>query len=75
MLTGVLELWLLVVGIPFASTTECRSVALPSLTALGQVGVAAATSHWWLRNEPPKAPWKKSSAIAYGGWCLACRYL
>ena len=54
----------LVVGIPLASTTECRSLAPPSLTAPGQIGVAAATSHWWLRNEPPNAAWKKSSAIA-----------
>jgi hypothetical protein len=30
----------------------------------GHVGVAAAISHWWLRNEPPNAPWKKSSATA-----------
>ena len=35
--------------------------------APGKVGVAAAMSHWWFRNEPPKAAWKKSSAIAYFG--------
>jgi hypothetical protein len=46
------------------STTECRSSAELSLGAPGKVGVAAATSHWWLRNEPPNAAWKKSSAIA-----------
>jgi hypothetical protein len=49
---------------PLGSTTACRSSALPSLTAPGKVGVAPATSHWWLRNEPPNAPWKKLSAIA-----------
>ena len=32
--------------------------------APGQTGDAAAISHWWFRNEPPKADWKKSSAIA-----------
>jgi hypothetical protein len=51
-------------GIPFASTTECRSSFPPVLSAFGHVGVAAATSHWWLRNDPPKAAWKKASAIA-----------
>jgi hypothetical protein len=29
----------------------------------GYVGVAAAISHWWLRNEPPNADWKKLSAM------------
>jgi hypothetical protein len=51
-------------GIPFSSTTECRSSAPPSLTAPGHTGLRAAISHWWLRNEPPKAAWKKLSAIA-----------
>jgi hypothetical protein len=46
------------------STTECRSSAEPSLRAFGHTGDAAATSHWWLRNEPPNAAWKKRSAIA-----------
>ena len=26
-------------------------------------GDAAAISHWWLRNEPPNAAWKKWSAM------------
>jgi hypothetical protein len=51
-------------GIPLASTTECRSSAPPVLSAFGQTGVAAAISHWWLRNEPPNAAWKNASAIA-----------
>jgi hypothetical protein len=34
------------------------------LTAPVNFGVAAATSHWWLRNEPPNAAWKKRSEIA-----------
>ena len=33
-------------------TTERRSSEEPSLTTFGQVGVRAAISHWWLRNEP-----------------------
>jgi hypothetical protein len=44
---------------PFESMIECWSAGAP-----GHVGVAAAISHWWFRNEPPKADWKKSSAIA-----------
>ena len=44
---------------PFESMIE-RSVA----GGFGYVGVAAAISHWWFRNEPPNAAWKKSSAIA-----------
>ena len=35
--------------------TEWRSSAEPSFSAPDQVGVAAATSHWWFRNEPPNA--------------------
>jgi hypothetical protein len=31
------------------------------------LGVRAAISHWWFRNEPPNAPWKKWSAITYLG--------
>jgi hypothetical protein len=42
-----------------ASSSECWSGVAP-----GKVGVAAATSHWWLRNDPPKAAWKKASAMA-----------
>jgi len=34
------------------------------LRAPGQTGLLAAISHWWLRNKPPKAAWKKLSAIA-----------
>ena len=45
-------------GNPLASTSECRSAVAP-----GNVGVAAAISHWWLRNEPPNAAWKKWSAM------------
>ena len=30
----------------------------------GTTGVLAEISHWWFRNEPPKAAWKKLSAIA-----------
>src|SRR5512140_2440157 len=33
--------------------------------ALGNTGDAAATSQMWLRNEPPKAAWKKLSARVY----------
>ena len=36
----------------------------PSFSAPAHGGAAAAISHWWLRYEPPNAPWKKSSAIA-----------
>src|SRR5919201_6915832 len=46
-------------GIPFVSMSECSVSGAP-----GYVGVAAAISHWWLRNDPPNADWKKSSAIA-----------
>src|SRR5262249_38693589 len=28
-------------------------------------GAAAATRNWWLRNEPPKAAWKKLSSSVY----------
>ena len=52
------------VGIPLLSSTECRSSALPSLSAFGHAGVRAAISHWWFRNEPPNADWKNMSAIA-----------
>src|SRR3954451_8444746 len=52
------------IGMPFESTTEYRSSAPPSFGAAGQVGAAAAPSHWWLRKEPPNAAWKKLSAIA-----------
>jgi hypothetical protein len=38
-LSGVL------VGMPLASTMECRSFDVPSWTALAKTGVAAATSH------------------------------
>ena len=51
-------------GKPSGPTTECRSLAPWSATASGQIGVFAAISHWWLRNDPPKADWKKLSAIA-----------
>ena len=44
---------------PFESMIEWLAAGAP-----GHVGVAAAISHWWLRNDPPNAPWKKSSAIA-----------
>src|SRR4030095_12196839 len=53
-----------VFGIPVPSTTECRSSAEPSLTALGNTGLAAAISHWWLRNQAPKAAWKELYAAA-----------
>jgi hypothetical protein len=48
-----------VFGIPFESMIECWLAG-----AASHVGVAAAISHWWLRNDPPNAAWKKSSAIA-----------
>ena len=32
--------------------------------SLTKTGACAAMSHWWFKNEPPNAPWKKSSAIA-----------
>ena len=51
-------------GNPFVSTSECRSLDEPSLSAPVKTGVAAAISHWWLRNDPPNAPWKKRSEIA-----------
>src|SRR5439155_26971822 len=35
-------------GLASAPTSECRSFGPPT-TAFGQVGVAAAASHWWLR--------------------------
>ncbi len=38
------------------STIECWPAGIP-----GHAGEAAAISHWWLRNEPPNAPWKKSA--------------
>jgi hypothetical protein len=41
------------------SSSECWSAVAP-----GNVGLAAAISHWWFRNEPPNAAWKKRSAIA-----------
>jgi hypothetical protein len=44
---------------PFESTAERSPDG-----GFGNVGVCAAISHWWFRNEPPKAPWKKLSAIA-----------
>ena len=47
---------------PLASTTEWKSVEPPSFAAPANTGVAAATSHWWFRKEPPKAAWKKLSA-------------
>jgi hypothetical protein len=33
--------------------------------AFGYTGAAAATRNWWLRNDPPKAAWKKLSARVY----------
>jgi hypothetical protein len=36
----------------------------PSCAAPGTTGVRAEISHWWLRNDPPNADWKKLSAIA-----------
>src|SRR5207249_4272627 len=52
-------------GKPVAGSRSRRPVpASPSLAttlagALGNVGVAAAMSHWWFKNDPPNAPWKK----------------
>ena len=37
---------------------------LGSVDPVGSTGLAAAINHWWLRNDPPNAAWKKSSAIA-----------
>jgi len=31
------------------------------------VGAAAAIRNWWFRKEPPKAAWKKWSAMTYFG--------
>jgi hypothetical protein len=49
-------------GKPAASST----LFLPAGTGCCDVshcGVWAATSHWWLRNDPPNALWKKLSAM------------
>ena len=61
------------VGLPFRSSTEWVAFAGQPLAVL-QTGEAAAISHWWFRNEPPKAAWKKLSRIAYFGWPVECRY-
>src|SRR5689334_11082475 len=50
---------------PFASTWATCAVG-----ALGHTGVQAQISHWWFRNEPPKAAWKLLSAMTY---CWASR--
>ena len=60
-------------GKPLRSSTECVALAGQPFAAL-QTGDAAAISHWWFRNEPPNAAWKKSSRIAYFGWPGWCRY-
>ena len=48
---------------PFVSVIEWR-LSGPVVGAPGQNGVRAAISHWWFRNEPPKADWKNASEIA-----------
>jgi hypothetical protein len=59
-------------GCPSGPTIECRSSALPSRGVLpSNLGVCAEISHWWFRYEPPKADWKKRSAITYLGACLS----
>ncbi len=45
---------------PFSSS--CARIASG---ASGKRGVQAQMSHWWFRNEPPKAPMKKLSASVY----------
>jgi hypothetical protein len=51
-------------GCPSVPTIECRSLAPPPLGVLpSNFGVCAEISHWWLRKDPPKAPWKKWSVI------------
>jgi hypothetical protein len=42
--------------------------------APGKAGAAAAIRYWWFRYEPPKAAWKKWSAITYFGAPFECRY-
>ena len=56
-------------GIPSVSMRENRLRSLPAGTAPAgsSYGVRAAISHWWLRNEPPNAAWKKLSAMTYFG--------
>src|ERR1700739_1520624 len=45
---------------PSVSRTACMDPG-----AFGHTGAAAATRNWWLRNDPPKAAWKKLSARVY----------
>ena len=44
-------------GWPSAPSTECIAGVGADMT-----GVRAAMSHWWFRNDPPNAAWKKLSA-------------
>jgi hypothetical protein len=52
-----------VAGNPLASTTECRPASAPPGPAAVSIGARAEIRNWWLRNEPPNAPWKNRSAI------------
>ena len=45
------------------------------MSPFGSTGEAAAISHWWFRNEPPNAAWKKLSAIAYFGMVVRVEVL
>jgi len=45
-------------GKPLESSTEFDPAGLTLVSS----GARAATRYWWLRNEPPNAPWKKLSA-------------
>src|SRR4051812_21820981 len=55
-----------VMTLPLASST-----ALAVAGAVGNTGEQAQTSQKWLRNEPPKAAWKKLSASVY--CCAICQ--
>ena len=57
------------------SSTEFAAPAAPFAPWLVSRGVLAAISHWWLRNDPPNAAWKKRSAMTYFGAPARCRYL
>jgi len=60
---------------PRPSSTELNSfpVVLIVESCSVSTGARAAISHWWLRNEPPNAPWKNLSAMTYLGAPLLCR--
>ena len=45
---------------PFESTSECSVLSAGTV----KIGVRAAISHWWFRNEPPNAAWNMLSRIA-----------